>query len=49
MFSYKSNVHSVTGEYIGKSVGLQIYDNHYAVYFRCLVIIVKNGYLLPLI
>src|SRR5699024_4983319 len=33
MFSYKSNMYSVPAGYIGKSVGLQIYDNQIHVYY----------------
>jgi len=34
MFSYKSNMYSVPAEYIGKSVGLQIYDDQIHVYYN---------------
>lgn len=34
MFSYKSNMYSVPAGYIGKTVGLQIYDNKIHVYYN---------------
>jgi len=34
MFSYKSNMYSVPAGYIGKTVGLQVYDNQIHVYYN---------------
>src|SRR5699024_10873254 len=34
MITYKSNQYSVPAGYIGKTVGLQIYDNHIYVYYN---------------
>ncbi|MBS4219542.1 IS21 family transposase [Bacillus sp. FJAT-49711] len=33
MITYKSNQYSVPAGYIGKTVGLQVYDNHISVYY----------------
>lgn len=34
MFSYKSNMYSVPAGYIGKTIGLQVYDNQIHVYYN---------------
>ncbi len=34
MITYKSNQYSVPAGYIGKTVGLQVYDNHIYVYYN---------------
>ncbi len=34
MITYKSNQYSVPAGYIGKTVGLQVYDNHIFVYYN---------------
>jgi len=39
MITYKSNQYSVPSGYIGKTVGLQIYDNHIFVYYNTELIV----------
>lgn len=39
MFSYKSNQYSVPSGYIGKTVGLQVYDNQLFVYYNTELIV----------
>ena len=39
MVVYKSNQYSVPAGYIGKTVGLQIYDNHIFVYYNTELIV----------
>jgi transposase len=39
MITYKSNQYSVPAGYIGKTVGLQIYDNHIFVYYNTELIV----------
>ena len=34
MITYKSNQYSVPAGYIGKTVGLQVYDHHIYVYYN---------------
>lgn len=38
MISYKSNQYSVPAEYKGKTVGLQVYDDHIHVYYNTILI-----------
>lgn len=40
MFSFKSNMYSVPSGYIGKTVGLQVYDNKIHVYYNTDLIVV---------
>lgn len=39
MITYKSNQYSVPAGYIGKTVGLQVYDNHIFVYYNTELIV----------
>lgn len=39
MIAYKSNQYSVPAGYIGKTVGLQIYDNHIYIYYNTELIV----------
>lgn len=39
MFTYKSNQYSVPAGYIGKTVGLQVYDNYIFVYYNTELIV----------
>jgi len=39
MITYKSNQYSVPSGYIGKTVGLQVYDNHIFVYYNTELIV----------
>jgi len=40
MFSFKSNMYSVPSGYIGKTIGLQVYDNQIHVYYNTDLIVV---------